>query len=140
MQRLFWLGRGVIEIDGKDYGNGKEIPAENIQKEKLKKLMDDGKIGALPERVEVIDNAKVEVNKLKTELAEIEEAFNKLDASHIECVDANNALKDTNDALTDEVVKLKEQNDFLTKDNNAIKESHVQLINENKELKKKVKK
>ena len=43
---LFWLGDGVININGKDYGAEMPLPVDEINTDDLKKMKADGRIGA----------------------------------------------------------------------------------------------
>ena len=42
---LFWLGEGVININGKDYGAEMPLPVDELDPEALEKMLKDGRVG-----------------------------------------------------------------------------------------------
>lgn len=42
---MFWLGAGVVQIDGKEYGADMPLPTSKIDKARLKRWVDSGKVG-----------------------------------------------------------------------------------------------
>jgi uncharacterized small protein (DUF1192 family) len=69
-KELFWLGVGVINIDGKDYGAEMPLPVGSIDKAGLKKMIGDGRIGEKISAV-VVDGRDNQIADLKAELAEV---------------------------------------------------------------------
>ena len=69
----FWLGRGVISIDGKEYGQGVPIPVDKMDKATLKNQIAKGNIGEKIRPVEANDLETVNAN-LVGELEESQKA------------------------------------------------------------------
>ena len=69
-KELFWLGVGVINIDGKDYGAEMPLPVGSIDKGNLKKMIGDGRIGEKISTV-VVDGRDNKIAELEADLAEI---------------------------------------------------------------------
>ncbi len=42
---MFWLGAGVVQIDGKEYGADMPLPVSKVDKDTLKRWKDSGKVG-----------------------------------------------------------------------------------------------
>lgn len=75
---VFWLGRGVLTHEGKDYGFGKELP-ESLSKKSLASLKKKGLVG---DKVPTVNEVSTPLSEAKLK-AEITELTGKLDESSI---------------------------------------------------------
>ena len=58
----FWMGKGVIMIDGKEFGAGISLPVDKMDKDVLKNQIAKGNIGEKIAPVEANDLATVNAN------------------------------------------------------------------------------
>ncbi len=83
-EKTYWLGKGQVNIAGKLYKHGEEIPADKVSEKKLKEWKRDGDIGTAPfhHKAGRPDNdMKLLQEKLKdaeTEIVELKSAAEKV--------------------------------------------------------------
>lgn len=72
---LFWLGAGVVQIDGKEYGADEPLPISKIPKPKLDRWLESGKVGGKIQAVgpdAVFKNMQEELAELRKQAGEYE--------------------------------------------------------------------
>lgn len=103
-EELFWLGAGVIRIQGKHYGAGKPLPVDKLDKGVLARLIKKGKIGEIKQIVKVDPGKKL--NAANAKIAELEEevrqALSVVEVAREEC----NLMQDTIAELEAQIVAL----------------------------------
>lgn len=85
-EAYFWMGAGVVQINGKDYGGNDPLPTSKIPSETLKRWKDSGKIGTkITEEgvgLEVIvKNASVRISELEGIVADRDARILELEQS-----------------------------------------------------------
>ena len=116
-----WLGKGVLNVKGKDISYGDDIPA-GIDSRRLKRFIQKGLVGTLPEKIEPADES-AEIKALAEKLANIE---GELDAEKAKV-----------SALEKERAAEKVNVDGLKNERDAVKGRVAELEKELKALKKK---
>ncbi|MEE9499592.1 MAG: hypothetical protein V3V24_09665 [Nitrospinaceae bacterium] len=76
---LFWMGAGVVQIGGKEYGADDPLPTDKIPKAQLDKWLESGKVRGMVKAggvgVEaILSNAQARVAELEKQLADSDAA------------------------------------------------------------------
>jgi chromosome segregation ATPase len=83
-EKYYWHGKGAILIGKQTYAKGEEIPADKIEKKRLKMYMDKGDIST----------AEVEVKAGASETV-IQSQYKELKAAHTKLLNAHEKLKES---------------------------------------------
>ena len=125
-KELFWLGIGVININGTDYGAEMPIPTKEINDADLKKMIADGRVGekiapvtdvaaaavvTLQEKVAGLD---VELAKAVQEIAELQTQVES-DGSKIVELEADLAKDSAKKDLKEANKTIKERDEQIVK-------------------------
>lgn len=78
---LFWLGAGVVQIDGKEYGADEPLPISQIPKATLDRWMKSGKVGGKIKAVgpdAVFKNLQAELAEAREEIVDLKNQVESL--------------------------------------------------------------
>ena len=96
-QTQFWLGKGVIIIDGKEYGQGVPLPVDEMDKATLANQKKKGNIG---EKI-----APVKANDLETVNANLVSQLEEAKTANVDLAKELEDAKTANTTLQDELAE-----------------------------------
>ncbi|MEE8206911.1 MAG: hypothetical protein V3T82_08170 [Nitrospinaceae bacterium] len=105
----FWMGAGVVQIDGKDYGGDDPLPVSKITTDQLKRWKDSGKIGTRVTETgvgleAVVKNATIRISALEETVAGKDARISELEQS-----DRTSVLEDEAGVKDARIVELEKE-------------------------------
>lgn len=108
-QTYYWLGPGVVKVNGKDYGAGAKLPLIGICPKSLQAMLDADKIGVKAPTVlqsNLTAQLQKEVNNGKQAVTKLTHENNELQKQLVDFNQENNTLAAEKEVLEGQVEQL----------------------------------
>ena len=111
-----WIGKGVLTHEGKDINHGDEIPA-TFDKRRLKKLIEAGNVGDIPEKIDPKTLQTDEIKSLEKEIDGLKRTVKSFEKEKAKLLDGIKPLEEALDEYKGLVADQKKAIKALEKEN-----------------------
>jgi len=110
----YWIGKGVVRVDGTSYGYGEALPVDKISKETLARWQADGLVGSAPiAAVKGDAKAEARIKELEAEISALKNEKGKRKGACKDCAKKDKAIEEQAKIAADHKARIAELEGLL---------------------------